>query len=441
MAALAGRGLLFVLVCWLFAAPALGEEPPPGAPPEAAALQEPEEGHPALHASGSLRTDYFSSDKTLDDRADFLGGTAELTLSSVFSQQFDAKAKARLSHPDLVGGRSEARFKFVEGYLNWHGAQLDLRIGKQIVAWGRADAVNPTDNLTPRDFTVLLPLEENQRLGTVALKLDWSLTPEYTLELFATPFFEPSKIPLPIPAGARTRERLPSRELSDTEVGIKLNHTGGAVDWSLSFYHGYSLLPEIRLADLAPAPGLLLDLRYPQIEVVGADVARSYGGYGLRGEAAFVVPRDYDGSRPTVIRPYLFYVLGVDRSFFESLNVNLQLVGRWVQGYRDPESVADPVLRLLALNSAIIYGQRRSADVGFTLRVADRWFNDTLCAELLLVSYLNPANSYLRPLVSYDFTDRIKGTLGAELYSGPDDSLYGILKRNQGWFAELRYSF
>ncbi|MBI3605573.1 MAG: hypothetical protein HY202_06050 [Nitrospirae bacterium] len=59
-------------------------------------------------------------------------------------------------------------------------------VGKQIVVWGRADGINPTDNLTPHDFTVLLPFEDDQRFGTTALKLDLYITYAFTDHLKGT---------------------------------------------------------------------------------------------------------------------------------------------------------------------------------------------------------------------------------------------------------------
>lgn len=38
---------------------------------------------------------------------------------------------------------------------------------------GRADGINPTDNLSPRDYTRLVPDETDQRLGNDALKLTY----------------------------------------------------------------------------------------------------------------------------------------------------------------------------------------------------------------------------------------------------------------------------
>src|SRR5687768_10511639 len=49
-----------------------------------------------------------------------------------------------------------------------HG-KFDLRVGRQVISWGKTDLVNPTDHLSPRDFTD--PLEsDDERLGVLAVR-------------------------------------------------------------------------------------------------------------------------------------------------------------------------------------------------------------------------------------------------------------------------------
>ena len=52
---------------------------------------------------------------------------------------------------------------------------LDVRAGRQIIAWGRADGLNPTDNLTGEDLTLLAPDDDDRRLGTTALRASYYL--------------------------------------------------------------------------------------------------------------------------------------------------------------------------------------------------------------------------------------------------------------------------
>lgn len=396
-----------------------------------------------LSASGSLRLDYFSSSKTLDNETNFYGATAQLKFLPLFSDVFDAKLEARFTNPDIThGDRTPSTATLLEGYVSAHIKNVDLRIGKQNVAWGRADAINPTDNLSPKNYTVLLPFQEDRRFGTTSIKLDAQVTPEHTITLFMTPLFEPSIIPLPLPPGAVVlNNNIPPHTLSNSEVGLKLNKTSGETDWSVSYYHGFNLFPEIRLKGFVPPSSPLLELRYPEIDVAGADVAKNYGRYGFRAEAAYIAPKDYNSEEPTAIQPYLYYVLGVDRTFLENLNINLQLVGSWVPSFKDPRRIPNPIQRAVITENAILFYQQHRANYGLTSRISDRWFHDTLEAELLLVIYFNPTNMYLRPVVTYAFTDRVKGSVGGDIYSGPHDSFFGLLEQNQTFFAEVRYTF
>ena len=388
--------------------------------------------------TGALRMNYFRSSRDLDDRTDFLGGTAQLKLLPSFNQVLDGKFEARFTNQDL-GRNGSTDATLLEGYITLHAPRADLRVGKQIVAWGRADGVNPTDNLTPRDFNVLLPLEEDQRFGVTAVKLDYYATPEYTLTFFITPFFKPSKIPQPRGQG-ETIDRRPAQTLGNSELAFKLNRTGGALDWSVSYFHGYSTLPDARVRSLGPA-GPSLTLGYNKIDVIGGDFARNFGRYGVRGEVAYFFTGDREGRDPAVKNPFLYYVLGGDRTFFENLNINLQVVGRWVQNFTDPEAIADPITRAVAVQNAITDAQQDRTSYGLSSRIGKKWLNDTLEAEILLFANFTRHNTYIRPLLSYAFTDHLKTTVGADIYTGKEQTVFGRLKRNRGVFAELRYSF
>ena len=390
--------------------------------------------------SGSFRLDYFRSSKNLENKTDFAGGTVQIKLTPRFVDWLDGKVEARTTEPDLFGDRLESDTTLLEGYLTIHFARADIRIGKQIVAWGRADGINPTDNLTPHDFVVLLPFEEDQRFGTTGMRIDGYLTTELTLTLFTTPFFEPSKIPLGDATEGTVIEDRPDHAFSNSEFGLKLNRSGGTLDGSVSYFHGYDLLPDARIVGLLPS-GPVLELRHNRINVVGADAARNFGRYGFRAEAAYFMTRDRDGQDPTVKNPFLFYVAGIDRTFLENLNLNLQFVGRWVKDFNDPEDIADPALKTVAIQNAIFDNQQDRASYGLTSRIGEKWLNDTLEAEILFFMNFRRTDWFARPLVTYAFTDHARGTIGGEIYQGPEDSFFGRLIDNRGAFIELRYSF
>lgn len=388
--------------------------------------------------SGAVRGDYYHSSHALDNASGFLGATAQIKALPKFGDRVDGKLEARITNPNLPGD-AKTHSTLLEAYLALHFEHADVRVGKQIIAWGRADGINPTDNLTPHDYVALLPFEEDQRFGTRAVKWDSYLSNELTFTVFATPFFEPAKIPHALPGGA-SLETKPAHTLADGEVALKLNRTGGDLDWSVSYLRGHNLLPSARLLGI-DAAGPQVELHYDRINVLGADVAHNFGRYGFRAEAAYFSTQDKNGQDISVMNPYFYYMAGFDRTFSENLNLTLQLFGRWVRNFNDPQSIADEPQREVALQNAITNGQQARVSYGWTSRLSDKWLNDTLEAELLVVANITQHNAYLRPLISYAFTDRMKATLGGEFYQGAKNSYFGRLKPNQGMFSKLKYSF
>jgi TfoX/Sxy family transcriptional regulator of competence genes len=167
-----------------------------------------------------------------------------------------------------------------------------------------------------------------------------------------------------------------------------------------------------------------------QIHDLGQITCRAmFGGYGFYQDRVF------------------FGILYKDRLYFKTdpktrpEYINLQFVGRWVQNFKDLETLPDPTLRFIAIQNAIFDSQQDRLSYGMTTRISKKWFNDTLEAEVLAFVNFRRTNSFIRPLITYVFTDHVKGTIGGEIYRGPENSFFGRLKENQGVFTELRYSF
>lgn len=388
----------------------------------------------SVRASGWTSADYFRSDNHLDSNANFYGAATDLKLSVDFNSSFSGKIESRgfdSNEPNGRGGTSS----LLEGYLSYQSDQWHIKLGKQIVAWGRTDGINPTDNLTPHDYVVLLPFEQDQRTGTPALYAENFLSEELTLALFATPYFDGTRIPLPLGQADIVNDT----PHSGGEFGVRLNKAGGSLDWSVSYFHGHSLFPDL-YAESSTSAVPLIALTYPEMNVIGADFAFNAGRFGIRGEAAYNSLIGQQPGDPFARKSFFYYVIGADRSFDDSLNINFQLFGRWIRDYSDPESVPASE-QPLAILDAIIGNQLDRRSYGFTSRIAKKWLNETLGTEILFVVNDTRHNSYIKPLASYDATDHFKISLGANLYRGPTDSFFGRLSEDSGVFVEGRYSY
>lgn len=382
----------------------------------------------------AARLDYFSSSKDLREEQDLLGATAQCRLSSQFSDNMGGTVDGRLTNPNITGNEHVAGV-LKEAYLDVKLGRSDVRIGKQVIVWGRADGINPTDNITPSDYIALLPFEDDRRFGAYAFRYDYYTTSNYSLSAVVKPVFESSKIPNFFD-GMEIPEDKPSTGISRPELGLRLNREGGKYDWSVSYYKGHRLIPSIAVKMHDGAAGTVL--HYDSINVFGFDFASNYNVYGFRGEAAYYATKDSSGTDPSVINPYFSYILGIDRSFANSLNINIQILGQWVTKFIDPNTMTDPTQRMIAVENGRLHNQQTEFNNGFSLRVSDNWFGETLQGELWYVGYIARANGYVRPMLSYLFTDRIKGILGAEIYYGNDETYFGWLKKARNVFCEFR---
>ena len=100
-------------------------------------------------------------------------------------------------------GDADATGEAREAFVDVRFGRLDLRLGRQIVAWGRADGVNPTDNVTAEDLTLLAPEDDDRRLGTTAARASYYLGGVSVTGLWL-PEFRAHRFALPAPPGGLT---------------------------------------------------------------------------------------------------------------------------------------------------------------------------------------------------------------------------------------------
>ena len=390
-----------------------------------------------LGLGGHARFDYYSASKRLDNNHSLPGLTFQPKLQPKFGAWGDAKIEGRFTDQDLGDHREPKQGRLLEAYTNLYLGSVDVRIGKQNIPWGRADALNPTDNLTPKDFTLLSARdEEERRIGTVGVRTNY-YRGDYTLSLIWLPIFNPSTIPLtPAPGFQITEDKRSQGKWSDQAFAAKLDHTGGAIDWSVSYYYGLDTLPIGR--PLSPVQAQLVHNR---LHVIGADFAKNFGRYGVRGEMAYTQTQNPNGTDPFIKNPFFMSVLGVDRDITEDVNINLQAYQRIIVNFNDPFAIQDPVQRSVAVLSDTFNQQLDQYQGGFTSRIKATWLNKTLEGELLGMLNLPRRDFFVRPSLAYAFTDVWKGYVGWDVFNGQRDSFFGRLQPNTAFFLEIRATF
>ena len=385
-----------------------------------------------LGLSGTLRGAYFSRD--LDDQSNLgvasLWATARPQPLVGISTYFDG----RIEDQDATRS-SRVSADLREGYAQTSFGDLDIRLGRQITVWGRADKVNPTDVWSVRDLKLLTTDDDDQRLGVTAIQSTYHLN-NYSIIGLWQPEWRDPVFPVPgLPAGIAVRNVDPFN--SAAQFGLKLDHSGEGVDWSISFAHVIDKTPDLAV----PTPGQL-DFVYHPIDVVGADAAVPVGEYGLRGEIAYTRTKDRSAEDPFIKNSNLFLVLGAERTFDDGeLNVNAQYLYRRSFGFQDLATFTNPEARFVELQEDINSNQLSPDMQGASLRINYKAFNETLESEIAAVAWSARGDFALRPKISYAVTDSIKAVVGVQIYLGPTDSYFGRLSYGSTAFVELRQGF
>jgi len=210
---------------------------------------------------------------------------------------------------------------------------LNLTLGRQLVHWGTADAVNPTDNLVTPDYSD--PLTWDARRPVWMAHAEYAPASILGVELAAKPVFEPAmSVPKRwfwienLPTSEALRQslvqqlvgqgldtatarqvasrytitasedfQLPKNRLKDMTYGGRVKTHFSVLDLSASVLRGYDFLPDAEPVTVLDTHALTLDFtlrgRYARRTVVGGDAAANVSGIGLWTEAAYSM---YDDS-------------------------------------------------------------------------------------------------------------------------------------------------
>ncbi|MBL0038696.1 MAG: hypothetical protein IPP36_09005 [Nitrosomonadales bacterium] len=209
-------------------------------------------------------------------------GTGSLWLKGTqnIGEDVTLVAQGWIRNDDIFRANGDSK-KLQEGYIKFSSGNVDYRIGRQIIVWGRADRLNPTDNLTPRNFTLLTPEEDDQRIGSLAAKATYH-SHENSLTGIWLPGMDPHVFPVATTPGVFFTQHIPRIN----RIALKFDRSGGDVDWSASYYNGSDLTPDIAIGAITPS-GANLIFDHNRIRVLGMDAATVIGRYGLRAEAAY----------------------------------------------------------------------------------------------------------------------------------------------------------
>ncbi len=403
--------------------------------------------------NGFIRSCLYAGKVPGEDEAEMKSGYAEAALM------------LRVRVPDFGDGFAELRFRkghefgenvdeliINEAYVNTYVGRFDCRIGHQIVVWGRADGFNPTDNVTPKNPLVRSPDEDDRREANFLIRAYYNRHP-LRLETIWVPHYAASVLPTSIislpPGVAFIEPDYPGANLGNSAFALKLNMEFAAIDGSLSYFNGCNPNPGIAVAAQRMEPtGVESDIvaRAYRMHVVGADFSTTVmGNIGLRGEFAHRRPFDDWEENIHIPNPDLQCVIGFDTEYGGAFGIIVQYIGRYVFEYTELTKPIDPskfIEYQIALRNRMISFQLNELSHSISFRPELKLLYETLSLEMLGMYDITTEELFLRPKMSYDIADALTVTVGGDIYSGPDETLFGSLDEYlNSFFVELRSSF
>lgn len=370
----------------------------------------------------------------------------------------------QLYNPDET---SPINMQFREGYVSLYGflsKNLDVTIGRQRIAWGTGDKLNPTDNLNAYDLEDIWDF--GRHFGSDAVRMVYYMN-DFRIEGVYIPFFRPASLPAgdwisalvpqpDLPPGMQINSFtdtlfMPQNNLSNSyTAALKFGGYLKGFDFSLSYVYNIDGLPVTNYNTFVPVDtigGVTIESQafYPRQHIFGADMAGAIGSVGVWAEAAMFLPEEevvmsndlsllYPQSPVPVIvdtvvlekKPYVKFVVGTDYTFGDGSYVNFQYLHGFIHE-RGSEN----------LNDYFMIGYEK------------KFFNDNLKIVPLAGAFVvgdwdDIQNNYAiiyAPSISYFPNENTEINIGVRLLEGKGDNTFAKVTGKDEFVVSLKYSF
>ncbi|MFV0345924.1 MAG: DUF1302 family protein [Bacteroidales bacterium] len=396
--------------------------------------------------SGFAELDHISFLKEKDNKINSRNqGILQLDVASNFSSKYSFFSSIEFRND--LSDETRDRVYVDELYMDLFFKKWDLRVGKQIISWGKADGFNPMNTLSPTDYSDVLDTEDED-IGIFALNGKFYLG-SMELQLVYSTLFTSSLLPSGTSrwqVGTESTVNIqgsnyntiyninvskPVDKLSSSQFAIKLSQQFNNLDFSLAYFNGYNHIPQLiqsvgTIDNTANTAEINIEQKYYRHQVISGDFSLALGKYIFKGEGSLFIPQDIP-----VDDQYFQYVVGLDRTFSNVIaDNNLFVIIQWMHEIT---------------NNGISYAGRDFNHL-FQKNIMCRLEMDLSSSTTLSLQgmyAIEYEDYYIRPELTYNISDGLNLSLLADLLGGNDDKggLFSGYSDNGRVQAKLKYSF
>ncbi|SMN14835.1 hypothetical protein CRYPD_153 [uncultured Candidatus Thioglobus sp.] len=381
-----------------------------------------------VYGSVNLETHYnFNNDKNLSSTKLLLDLTTDYKMDNGFKVNSNLKA-----YHDFIFYASNNYETTPSGYeselnlneLNIEGnisTNLDFKIGRQIVVWGKSDAIRITDVLNPLDNRTpgLIDIK-NLRLGRFMSKLDYyqDNLKFSTAILHENRFSKNPKFGSDFKKSIDLSENKPNNDLKNTGIALSLTGEFSGYDFGVYFADTYLDKPYFK-------DGVLQF--YNRSKMLGLAYNKVVRSFLLKTEVAYFNNIKYAGLTDT--RSRIDALIGVEYTGISDGSISYELALRKINHY-------DDIINTQSNN----FTQQESYQ--HALRFTQSYLNQTLNLTAIagVFGKKGDAGGFARTSLDYAINDKLSISGGIIDYIGGSTTTDSI-KNNDRIFTKISYAF
>ncbi len=376
-----------------------------------------------------------------------------------------------------------------EAYLDLAYDTFDIRLGKQIVVWGKSDGNPITDIVVPQDLTeFIIPDIDELRMAIPMAKVDYYLG-DYTFQGIFIPKYQDSDTAstgdwVLIPdmdeferkSDIEVSEIKPEDQGNNYELGFRISGFLLNSDVSIMYFNTWDDVPTMEVPDDYPAT--LPGTKYNELNMYGLSFSRPVSSFVVRGESAFYPDKNYAALPITILlspdlkfpvfemqkKDFIHYMLGTDYSGISNTMLSFQIEHKYIFDFKKEEGI----LNLIKVQQPTINFPERDPVTGarnedalddivnimdskdgklkkneYTATFVADWraLQETLRIQFMCMYNFTYEDYLMKLTAGYNITDALWVYLGYNLLEGDDGTNFGIFDHNDNVYLKLKYSF